>query len=165
MLYQTAFGRARALPLPRSGVPPEPPQPYSFAASLMRCGPSARAPNEGALPPQTPRRGSGSGVGIPWGGRSTPTLRVGLPPHGSIPKSTFLADLGKERVDEQVCPSTLIPVCLLARPPRHGSRTARGGARMRGQAPSNSPLSRLFVTRHTSRIYSVVVAEYIRAPI
>lgn len=34
---------------------------------------------------------------------------------------------------------------------------------MRGQAPSNSPLSRLFVTRHTSRIYSVVVAEYIRA--
>ena len=34
----------------------------------MRCGPSARAPNEGALPPQTPRRGSGSGVGIPWGG-------------------------------------------------------------------------------------------------
>lgn len=51
------------------------------------------------------------------------------------------------------------------RPRRHGSRTARGGARMRGQAPSNSPLSRLFVTRHTSRIYSVVVAEYIRAPI
>ena len=43
--------------------------------------------------------------------------------------------------------------------------TARGGACMRGQAPSNSPLSRLFVTRHTSRIYSVVVAEYIRAPI
>lgn len=52
----------------RSGVPPETPQPYSFAASLMRCGPSAQAPNEGALPPQTPRRGSGSGVGIPWGG-------------------------------------------------------------------------------------------------
>ena len=44
------------------------------------------------------------------GRRSKPTLRVGLPPHGSIPKSTFLADLGKERVDEQVCPSTLIQV-------------------------------------------------------
>lgn len=32
---------------------------------------------------------------------------------------------------------------------RSRSRAARGGARMRGQAPSNSPLSRLFVTRHT----------------
>ena len=55
--------------------------------------------------------------------------------------------------------------CTPPRPRRHGSRTARGSARMRGQAPSNSPLSRLFVTRHTSRIYSVVVAEYIRDPI
>ena len=48
---------------------------------------------------------------------------------------------------------------------RSRSRTARGGACMRGQAPSNSPLSRLFVTRLTLRIYSVVVDEYIRAPI
>ena len=44
------------------------PRPRPFAASLTSFGPSARAPNEGALPPQTPRRGSGSGVGIPWGG-------------------------------------------------------------------------------------------------
>lgn len=54
-VYQTAFGRARTLPLTRSGVPPETPQPYSFAASLMRCGPSAQAPNEGACPLKLPR--------------------------------------------------------------------------------------------------------------
>ena len=47
--------KARALPLTRSGVPPETPQPYSFAASLMRCGPSAQAPNEGACPLKLPR--------------------------------------------------------------------------------------------------------------
>ena len=29
---------------------------------------SRRRSHEGAKPPQTPRRGSGSGVGIPWGG-------------------------------------------------------------------------------------------------
>ena len=40
----------------------------------------------------------------------------GLPPHGSIPKSTFLADLGKERVDEQVCPSTLNQVWSIQLP-------------------------------------------------
>uniref|UniRef100_UPI003FD7FA03 hypothetical protein n=1 Tax=Alistipes putredinis TaxID=28117 RepID=UPI003FD7FA03 len=33
----------------------ETPQPYSFAASLMRCGPSAQAPNEGASPLKLPR--------------------------------------------------------------------------------------------------------------
>lgn len=43
------------LPLTRSGVPPETPQPYSFAASLMRCEPSAQAPNEGACPLKLPR--------------------------------------------------------------------------------------------------------------
>ena len=142
-VYQTAFGRARALPLTRSGVPPETPQPYSFAASLMRCGPSARAPNEGALPPQTPRRGSGSGVGIPWGGDAVRRpFGSACPPHGSIPKSTFLADLGKERVDEQVCPSTLIPVCLLARPPRQfRNRGPSAQAPNEGASPLKLPRS------------------------
>ena len=121
------------------------------------------------------------------GRRSTPTLRVGLPPHGSIPKSTFLADLGKERVDEQVCPSTLIPVCLLARPPRQfrnppsgrdccASSVAAplpcplGSAEMegfhpskppheRGFAPLSKPAGQRFVICHLSHYFSDVVAK------
>lgn len=68
----------------RSGVPPETPQPYSFAASLMRCGPSAQAPNGGTSPLRTTPKitlDMGMGYGIP------------------IPSPPALADLSKERVD------------------------------------------------------------------
>lgn len=69
-VYQTAFGRAMAPPLTRSGVPPETPQPYSFAASLMRCGPSAQAPNGGTSPLRTTPPKSRSiwvwDMGFPW---------------------------------------------------------------------------------------------------
>ena len=65
----------RAPPLTRSGVPPETPQPYSFAASLMRCGPSAQAPFGGTSPLRTtPQNHARYGYGI-WDshgrGRST----------------------------------------------------------------------------------------------
>lgn len=52
--------------------------------------------------------GGGDAVRRPFGSA--------CPPHGSIPKSTFLADLGKERVDEQVCPSTLNQVWSIQLP-------------------------------------------------
>lgn len=67
---------ARASPLPTP-----PPRGGSAPACLLGLASSRRRSHEGAKPPQTPPLGSGSGVGIPWGGRrSTPTLRVGLPP-------------------------------------------------------------------------------------
>ena len=191
----------------RSGVPTETPQPYSFAASLMRCGPSAQAPRwrdfappnhptnhyryryrisdshgrgrstspmgihapalprsqtwarkgsmgacahidplpslvvvslkiltpknagfsdsrrrvRGLCPLKLPAAGRGRGSGFHGGVTQYADPSGRLAPHGSIPKSTFLADLGKERVDGAERPSTLIPVCLLARPPRQCS--------------------------------------------
>lgn len=104
----------------RSGVPPETPQPYSFAASLMRCGPSAQAPNEGGKPPQTPPLNLICHLSFVtlFFGRSwrkimsaplqtSPRVVLDMGMGYGIPSPPALADLGKERVDGAERPSTL----------------------------------------------------------